>query len=517
MKLSAFIINTLQRVYSDELVDMAYRGILMRAADSTGLAAYSKTLRATADLAGLLKELSYSNEHWEKSLNAHAPDLVRAFYQGLLGREPEPEALESYAARLAESHDLTPLLAEIARSDEHWRKTLDARAPDLVRALYQKLLGREPEPEVLQDYAATLAESHDLAPLLAEIARSDEHWEKLLAVRAQEIVEEIYRGLLHRNADLIGLQNYSKILTNPGGLTTILTGIINSDEFRRQRPRQDPLDPSASYEAKTVVFLHIQKAAGTSVQGMLLDSFNKEIIYYEHGDSLYKFSPGELSAYSIFAGHFNYDSLSFIPRRHLSIFTFVREPKKRLISLYYFWRSHEPSSPDYGGGLIRANELSIEEFFEVSEDLTSFGIWNHMTWSIMGQRQWKVWQTTLADASNEGALAEIISNTIRPAIRKRLCEFIFIGLQEDFDRSVRMLFQILQQPQPEKIRADHTLELLTRTDPHFKRSIEKQPMTARLDMLLDRLVVLDNIVYEEAQELYKKRLAEFSLADSAAG
>ena len=87
MNISELTKKAFLRAYADELVNMAYRGILTREADLTGLAAYTKALKGSADLAGLLKELSFSDEHWQKTLDTRAPDLVRALFQGLLGRE----------------------------------------------------------------------------------------------------------------------------------------------------------------------------------------------------------------------------------------------------------------------------------------------------------------------------------------------------------------------------------------------------------------------------------------------
>jgi hypothetical protein len=214
----------------------------------------------------------------------------------------------------------------------------------------------------------------------------------------------------------------------------------------------------------------------------------------------------ELLAYSAFAGHFNHDSLGLLPHKKLSIFTFVREPKTRVLSTYYFWRAHEQSSPSYHELMKVANERQPEQFFAIGELRSSKDLWNHMTWAIMGARQWNEWQSTLSQEG--GRSAEIIESTIRPAIRKRLREFLFVGLQEDYDRSVKMLFERLGWEPPAAIPIVHSLELLTKTDPHFKKRVEKQPMTPHLDALLDQYVQLDNVVYEEARHLYAERVAE---------
>lgn len=392
-----------------------------------------------------------------------------------------------------------------------WRLFLRLYAANFVNAGYRGVLGREPDPEGLAAYTEALARSGDLAGFLVDLARSDEFKQKTFAVLAPDLVRAAYRGLLGRDADPEGLAAYVANLTNRRDLASVLADIVHSEEFTRSRARlQKWPDPANTYNTPCLVFLHIQKTAGTSIQNMLRDSYGHEPIYGENADTLYKRSPGELSKYSVFSGHFNYDSLSYIPRRVLSTFTFVREPKKRLISHYYFLRAHEPGHTSYGDGIRLANELTIETFFEHERIRMRSGFWNHMTWAIMGQRLWRIWQALLAAEANEEAVTELINTTIRPTTRRRLNEFIFVGLQEDFDRSVKILFHILQKKQPETIRADHSLEQLMNTAPHFKKTMEKQPMTSRLDAALDHLVQLDNIVYEEASRLYTERLLEYS-------
>ena len=217
--------------------------------------------------------------------------------------------------------------------------------------------------------------------------------------------------------------------------------------------------------------------------------------------------------YDVFAGHFNYDSLRFIPRRTLSIFTFVREPRQRLISLYQFLRAHESGHPNFvsEGTMELANRLLIEEFFENPEIRKDYGFWNNMCWAVMGQLQWQEWMSLLTMEKDEIAVADILDSTVRPAIKERLRKFMFVGLQEDFDRSVQALFRLMKKEPPAKVRADHSLEKLMLTEPEFKRKMEKQPVTPRVNTALDGLIQLDNIVYEEAKKLYTERMAGLQL------
>ena len=158
-----------------------------------------------------------------------------------------------------------------------------------------------------------------------------------------------------------------------------------------------------------------------------------------------------------------------------------------------------------------ANRLLIEEFFENPEIRKDYGFWNNMCWAVMGQLQWREWMSLLTTEKDETAVADILDSAIRPAIIERLKEFMFIGLQEDFDRSIQALFRLIEKQPPAKVRADHSIEKLMLTEPGFKRKMEKQPVTLRVNTALDGLIQLDNIVYEEAQKLYAERMAWLQL------
>jgi hypothetical protein len=249
--------------------------------------------------------------------------------------------------------------------------------------------------------------------------------------------------------------------------------------------------------------MHMEKTGGTSLQNMLLESFGAGHIYNEHHDSLHLHSPAELSTYTVFAGHFNHDSLAFIPRRRLKLFTFVREPMQRLLSLYHFWRSHVPSAPHFNESMRLAHELPIEAYFANGDLARSQAIWNHMTWCVMGEQQWRVWRRVLASAQGEKR-ARLIA-TLRAPIRERLREFCFIGLQEKFTQSCRELYRIIGRTCP-AVRADHSVEQLSGMTSYITRS-EKPELTPRAIEVMTELVELDAIVYEEAKTLYDARLA----------
>ena len=428
-------------------------------------------------------------------MKRYAVELVQAAYKGVLVREADAGGLSAYSKNFICNNSLVDLLKELSFSDEHWERSLENRANELVHVIYQGLLGREPEAEALENYATKLAETHDLQPLLAAISGSEEYWKQQLAKQAPQLIQVICSSLLRRDANTSDLETYTKLMTNQNGLGDILTKIIASDEFVNKKETKE-----------AIVFLHVQKTGGTSLQNMLKDRF-KTALYSEHADTLHKHKAEALFAYTAFAGHFNHDSLQYIRHSRLLIFTFVREPKKRLISLYYFLRAHLPTAPGWGEGMVLANDLLIEQFFGRPEQTTKSGLWNHMVWVIMGQQRWQEWRVLFIQLNlPESSIEKIISAVIRPAIRKRLREFVFVGLLEDFDQSIAILGRLLKMEPFKEVRADHSLEKLTQHNPHFKKHIEKQAMTAELDALLDKFVKLDNIVYEEAALLYAEKV-----------
>ncbi len=487
---------------SRELVLMLYRSLFSRDPDSRALESHAARLASTSNIPDLLSVIGSSNEFWQKQLASRAEELVRVAYQTLLGREPDEGALRAYGAQLREHKSLAELLRAIAHSQEHWEVLMRKRSEELVRTAFSALLNREPDEAALRSHVSQLQKGLGLGGLVAAIARSEEHWGRLLDEHAEPVVGAIFRGLLGREPDNVGLATYATRLKATKDLAGVVAAIGKSPErTRRLQTEEGWPHPAASYDARTWVFLHVQKTAGTSLQNMLVESFGGKV-YHKHSDVLHLHSPAELCTYSVFAGHFNHDSLAFIPRRKLSIFTLVREPKQRLLSLYNFWRAHDTNAPGFHERMRLANDLDLETFYRSDEIVYRCDTWNHMTWCIMGDRQWEQWRSLLANTAAQDR-ARVVES-LRAPIRERLHEFCFVGLQEDFAASCRVLFRILGRACPEE-RADHSVETLSAIHSHFRR-LAKPAITAPADQAMAALIELDTLVYEEASSLYAERL-----------
>ncbi|MFG5408131.1 hypothetical protein ABXN37_08420 [Piscinibacter sakaiensis] len=116
-------------------------------------------------------------EGWQP---AEAEGLVRAVFAGLLGREPDEEALRAYSEFLVGSQNPAGLVGDVAGSAEHLQQVVAQQAPALVQLVFRALLEREADPEALAAYSARLTETRDLQALVAEVGASREHRNLLL-------------------------------------------------------------------------------------------------------------------------------------------------------------------------------------------------------------------------------------------------------------------------------------------------------------------------------------------------
>src|SRR5579862_2299682 len=157
------LLRLLVRSNSRYFVNAAFQAILDRDADDVGLEDYSAELRRTGDLAGVARSIARSEEAWNRNLYGNPTGVIEAAFRGVLGRDPEPAALVAYTKYLSDHKDLGALLTIVCQSPEHWHKMIADRAEDIVRAVFLGILGREPDTEALSVYATHLRQQRELA------------------------------------------------------------------------------------------------------------------------------------------------------------------------------------------------------------------------------------------------------------------------------------------------------------------------------------------------------------------
>ncbi|MEW9583924.1 sulfotransferase family 2 domain-containing protein [Paraburkholderia sp. DGU8] len=351
-----------------------------------------------------------------------------------------------------------------------------------------------------------------LQRVVVDVQAAEMTREQCLIKIAPDVVHSIFHALLGRAPEDEAVELYRQHLHELDGIEQLIKIVLESEECRR-RLGIFPLDyphPGATYDLPAIVLIHIQKTGGTSLQNMFTDVFDDRHVYREHADTLYRRPPGELGQYDLFLGHFNYDSIAFIPKSNISLITFLRNPEARLLSLYGFWRAHEPDHPSFHEGMELANKFDFDGLANAVLSNPNPDTWNHIAWSIMGERSWTYWRDVLTD---ESSAADGISNAIdrfRLAARARLNQFFFIGMLEDFDRSTKMLAELLRKPAL-KSRHDHAVSSLIENEPFFKRiPATGEDFLIRSDAIR-KLTQLDAIIVDEAQALYQARCDLYEL------
>jgi hypothetical protein len=192
-----------------------------------------------------------------------------------------------------------------------------------------------------------------------------------------------------------------------------------------------PFNSSNARGPVPVLFLHIQKTAGTAIVDSLRPYYGTSMI--THGDFI-GHEPEEFRDVLFVSGHFGYDyARALMPSRYS--FTFLRDPVERVLSFYHFCRAQE--SAEFST-YIRARQLDLAEFVgSVGQDaLIRKNLCNNQAWQLAHgyvlRRGYAVPdELEVGDVAPAKVLALAIAH---------LAEFSHVGLAETFaaDRDVIM-------------------------------------------------------------------------------
>lgn len=248
-------------------------------------------------------------------------------------------------------------------------------------------------------------------------------------------------------------------------------------------------DPNAKRPLPPTVFVHVPKCAGTHFRHILAWNTPKSVplaqrvvLQEEMGQPAFlAIPPDELDAYHLISGHFGTHRLEGLTRPRLKI-TFLREPVRRALSLYDYWRV----TPSDARVFEIARAYSLEEMLDgsklapVDRQLVQSHFDNAATWQI-ADRYIQRERSPFASASREELLA---------AACRRLEEF-WVGIVEDSDSCIDAFIDQfdLARPTPDSWRRN-------------EGPADRTPIG--LDELAERLgdwVELDAKLYEFARTL----------------
>ena len=224
---------------------------------------------------------------------------------------------------------------------------------------------------------------------------------------------------------------------------------------------------------RPALFLHIQKTAGTSIVNLARPRYLTSLT--SHGDC-WHLAPELFRHVGFVSGHFGYDfARHLMPGRFT--FTFLREPRERVLSMYYFCRQREP---DRFKIYERARSMELVEFLEAgfTDAWVRKNIWNNQSWQLCNG------YSHLDDRS----LGNFQAHEVLDLARRHLRQFNYVGFMETLATDTKAIIGQLGIVPTRELRRENSAT--------SRPGLKDVPERART--LLDELTVLDRQLYQEA-------------------
>lgn len=222
-------------------------------------------------------------------------------------------------------------------------------------------------------------------------------------------------------------------------------------------------------------FLHIPKTAGTSFTELLRSIFPQDHLKYIQPQFIngFEIPDFDLNDFDCICGHFTYEVYKLLKRKPLFI-TFLRDPINRSISNYYEYHRLNMDSPYLKQHPLYHHyqtviEMSLEEFVNhpVFRDTV-----NNLQTRMLGLSI----DSPVNSLSDLPAFDKKDRNFSLELAKERLEKMIFIGLQEEFSRSLELfayLFTVYPHYQLPKLNKTDNKELLDEIPPSLLEQISE--------------------------------------------
>lgn len=168
--------------------------------------------------------------------------FLKAAYRCLLAREAGPDDIGIWKPKLKGDGARHKIYGEIFGSAEY--QALKRNDADFVQDAYRAYFGREADPVGLQTWTSALTRGTTRAKVLDELAASEEYrfpggrFVKPCA-KGEELVQQIYRTVLHREADAGGLSGHVSRLQKGESREVVLKDFFLSEEYAKGKPTDE--------------------------------------------------------------------------------------------------------------------------------------------------------------------------------------------------------------------------------------------------------------------------------------
>ncbi|AEY02699.1 hypothetical protein GU3_14730 [Oceanimonas sp. GK1] len=345
---------------------------------------------------------------------------------------------------------------------------------------------------------------HDQIQLLKENINNSACNESL----TREDVKQAFRYILNREPeDEKTILSHAQLASKEKLRTTLIESAEFTEKYNKHHRNKVYKNTEVNLSEQRVIFMHLPKTGGSTMHKLLEKHFHSSEICPERWNYLREYQLGELSQYRLLSGHFDYTSCKMIPGLNNKIITMLREPKSRLISLYYFQRAHKAEVIKRERLRLAelANQYTILDFFKLEEVQQHTSISNAMVNALIGVSQLRRWEHAADIEDNHRKTTCMTDQQNLSLAKKNLVNLNAFGIMEHFDDSVKKIFKKINLEVPSSISWENKLNKVMHTNPGLKQ-VTREPMTEELNEILSKLTALDHQLYEFALNKFKKDL-----------
>ena len=253
------------------------------------------------------------------------------------------------------------------------------------------------------------------------------------------------------------------------------------------------MDQMTTLNNRTLYFLHIPKTAGGTLIYLLDNYFHHSEIFPALLMSDLLKVPHLVQAindYRFIRGHFDY-SVCHLLEPPFDVFTMLRDPVERSVSQYEHGRRHQDATYWDLNKLV-SDTMPFADFLTTEEAKEFLG--NIQTRSFVPE--WYDISNFKWDTAHPVASEEMLLDLAK----KRLEAALFVGLQERFADSLRLLLFKLHLPRPKQLISYNVAEKRSKVS-ELSREVQNQ---------LRELNNLDIQLYEFGWDLFEERFAAMS-------
>ncbi|WP_267355685.1 MULTISPECIES: DUF4214 domain-containing protein [unclassified Methylobacterium] len=230
--------STSSDAHASEIARLYY-GLLDRAPDAGGLQSWTNAITSGGmslhDVAqAMLSSAEYASDTGAVTDSTYVQDL----YQQVLDRAAEASGLQAWTSALASGADRSSVAQAFVDSSEYQGHYAGQSNAAYVEGLYEHVLGRTGDAAGLQAWSSALDSNAttrvDVANSIVHAAEFQSHLSQLAGGQSDSaFVESLYENALGRQADAGGLQAWTDALAHGTSRTDVAVGIAESTEAQQ--------------------------------------------------------------------------------------------------------------------------------------------------------------------------------------------------------------------------------------------------------------------------------------------